>query len=56
MITIEGRKNIKNIKDIKTVPIPVYSKIRIVNGRLIAVVDKVIDTPIEWIKEDVKDG
>jgi len=41
----------KNKSD-KTVPIPVYSNIRLVNGRIIAVVDDVIDTPIDWLEGD----
>ncbi|NMH83306.1 hypothetical protein [Heyndrickxia coagulans] len=36
----------------KTVPIPVLSKIHIVNGRMIALVEDIIDTPIEWLKEN----
>lgn len=47
-------KNLKKVR--KTVSIPVYSNIRLVNGRIIAVIDDVIETPIEWIKDDGKDG
>ncbi|MEN0648870.1 hypothetical protein NSQ82_07555 [Caldifermentibacillus hisashii] len=47
-------KNIKKVQE--TISIPVYSNIRLVNGRIIAVIDDVIETPIERIKEDGKDG
>lgn len=39
-------------KSIKIIPIPVYSKIKVVNGRIIAVVEDSLDTPIEWLEED----
>lgn len=35
----------------ETVKIPVYSKIRIVNGRLIGVIDDFIEIPIEWLQD-----
>ncbi|WP_346208366.1 hypothetical protein NSS91_07335 [Caldifermentibacillus hisashii] len=47
-------KNLKKVRE--TISVPVYSNIRLVNGRIIAVIDDVIETPIEWIKEDGKDG
>ncbi|GER68622.1 hypothetical protein BpJC7_31990 [Weizmannia acidilactici] len=38
----------KNKKDPeqKTAPIPVLSKIHIVNGRMIALAERVVDTPV----------
>lgn len=61
---LKGRENMKNEnklpknikKVLETISVPVYSNIRLVNGRIIAVIDDVIETPIEWIKEDGKDG
>ncbi|MED4936293.1 MULTISPECIES: hypothetical protein [Heyndrickxia] len=44
-------KNYQEKQEQKTVPIPVLSKIHIVNGRMIALVEGVIDTPIEWVKD-----
>jgi hypothetical protein len=54
---MKENQSIRNLKKVeKTVKIPVLSNLRIVNGRLIASVNDVIDTPIEWLKEEKNNG
>ncbi|GCD83712.1 MULTISPECIES: hypothetical protein [Bacillaceae] len=54
---MKKNQSIRNLKKVeKTVKIPVLSNLRMVNGRLIALVNDVIETPIEWLKEDKNNG
>lgn len=38
----------------KTVRVPVYSSIRYENGVLVGEIERYIDTPIEWLKQEKK--
>lgn len=40
----------------KNVSIPVYSKIRMVNGQIVALVDDVLEVPKELLQEDDDSG
>lgn len=40
----------------KTILIPVYSKIRMVNGQIVALVDDVLEVPKELLQEDDDSG
>ena len=40
----------------KTILIPVYSKIRMVNGRIVALVEDVLKVPKELLQEDDDSG
>lgn len=43
--------NITKVDTSKKVSVPVYSKIRVVNGNIIGVIEKVIEAPIELLRE-----
>lgn len=36
----------------KTVRVPVYSSIRYEDGKLVGEIERYIDTPIEWLKQE----
>jgi len=53
---MKGEQTITNLKEVKEmVKIPVYSRIKKVNGRIIGLVDDFVDFPAELLKEIEKE-
>ncbi|ATB52693.1 hypothetical protein [Caldibacillus phage CBP1] len=53
---MKGEQTITNLKEVKEmVKIPVYSKIKKVNGQIIGLVDDFVDFPAELLKEIEKE-
>ncbi|WP_185830837.1 hypothetical protein [Siminovitchia terrae] len=52
---VKKKESLTNLFPVtKMVKIPVYSTIRYENGKLVGDIEGYVDTPIEWLQDDIK--